>query len=86
MRQWQKITPKTLQIEGYESSTLSSISPQVAGTPKKIGEQQQSIEMGLPPTPPSWMLKMLDLSFLEEGYDSDMQIGCLLYTSDAADE
>ena len=50
--------PDTLQIKEYESSTLSSITPQVTGTPKKIGEQQQSIEMGLPPTPLSQTLKM----------------------------
>ena len=67
--------PDILQIEEYESSTLSSITPQVTGTLKKIGEQQQSIEMGLPPTPLLQTLKMPDLSFLEEGYDSDMQIG-----------
>ena len=67
--------PDTLQIKEYESSTLSSITPQVTGTPKKIGEQQQSIEMGLPPTPPLRKLKTSDLSLLEEGYDSDMQIG-----------
>ena len=67
--------PGTLQIDKHEGSTLSSITSQVTGTPKKIGEQQQSIEMGLPPTPPLRKLKMPDLSLLEEGYDSDMQIG-----------
>ena len=67
--------PETLQIKKSENSTLSNITPQVAGSPTTIGEQQQPVEMGLPSTAPSQMLKIPDLSFLEEGYDSDMQIG-----------
>ena len=68
-------TPQSdLQVQTFEGSALSSITPRSLGTPEKVRLEKTSFHIGLPPTPPLRELNMPNLSILEEGYDRDIHM------------
>ena len=69
------ITQNTFVMDDNEGSTLSSITNAAPKTPDKVNELLQPSEMGLPPTPPTRRLIMPDESLIDDGYDTDNQVG-----------
>jgi len=76
--------PNQLQCDNLEDSTFSDITNALPSTPEDGGAHFQPVQMGLPPTPPSWQLKIPDKALMDEGYDSDFQVGP--FVQDGVDE
>ena len=63
------------QPENLDASTFSSITHAVVKSPEPNGLPKLTVEMGLPPTPPSRQLKIPDEGMMDAGYDSDFNMG-----------
>ena len=54
---------------------LSSITDENLGTHNNVEDQIKSCDMGLPPTLPYQVLQMSQDRMLEDGYNTDVQLG-----------
>ena len=64
--------PSSLEYSKVDATTLSSITDTILVSPINAGYQIKPFDMGLPSTPPCWVLQMPQDKMLEDGYDTDM--------------
>jgi len=70
-----KPPPEACYDEKLDGSTISTITSALLATPVNQKSKIAPTEMGLPPIPPLPTLKMIDKSLIEDGYDTDCQLG-----------
>ena len=73
-----QVPPKALHCDTPNDAMLSSLTATFKPSPGSPTGQLSASNMGLPPTPPCRMLKFPGEVAMEEGYDSDGQLGPFL--------
>jgi len=76
----------SLNCNQPDASTISTITGGLPRTPDHLKSQVPLIEMGLPPTPTSRVMKMIDEALIEDGYDTDCQLGPFIESGVEAEE
>ena len=75
------VLPDTVRVDSVKDSMLSNITVEEQPCPSTPCNVLTPAECGMPKTPPCCILVMPDNETLEEGYDSDSNIGPFMSTN-----
>ena len=71
--------PESVQTDNDQPSTVSNLTAEFPSTPDTNHPILSRVEMGLSPTPPCRVFQMPKFARFEEEYDSDNQMGIVLF-------
>ena len=69
------LPPEAVQVDSTKATALSSVTAVFHDAEKSPSRKLTASGMGLPPTPQCRSIKMLNEEAMEDGYDSDGQLG-----------
>ena len=76
----EEVPPSSVTTDGAQVSINSDVTDHAPSTPGISLPSLTPVTMGLPVTPPSRVLNMPSIALLDQGYDSDMQMGPFVET------